>query len=146
MKSNRGFTLIEMLIVIAIIAILSGIVLVGVTGFQASARDTQAVADLRFTQNLIELYYTRNGSYPSATTWSGLIGGLTGIPGVNKLPTTSNFRYTSCSFDQGYLLAVTLEGGNSASKNDYADGEDPSICEDWSTNGCDDETVFCLEP
>ena len=34
-KFTKGFTLIEMLIVVAVIAILAGIVLTGVTGFQA---------------------------------------------------------------------------------------------------------------
>ena len=58
-KSIQGFTLIEMLIVIAVISILAGIVLVGVTGFQETARDTKRIGDLRGVQNSLELYYTR---------------------------------------------------------------------------------------
>ncbi|HEY4497127.1 MAG TPA: prepilin-type N-terminal cleavage/methylation domain-containing protein [Candidatus Paceibacterota bacterium] len=61
---KRGFTLIEMLVVIAIISVLAGVVLTGVTGFQANARDTRRIGDLKNTQNFLELYFVKCGHYP----------------------------------------------------------------------------------
>ena len=159
MRDNRGFTLIEMLIVIAIISILSGIVLVGVTGFQASARDTQRVADLRFAQNLVELYYARCGHYPGdsdcetgdITSWGELTDALSDIPGANKLPGDdagddgkARFYYESCDTQQSYVLGVALEEGNAAANNDVQNDE--LTCSRPSDLDCDNTTHLCLEP
>ncbi len=61
---KSGFTLIEMLVVVAIISILAGIVLTGVTGFQANARDTRRIADLSQVRNYLEIYFNKHGHYP----------------------------------------------------------------------------------
>ncbi|MCD6568701.1 type II secretion system protein, partial [bacterium] len=42
---NKGFTLIEMLIVISIIALLASMILVGMGGARAKARDSRRIAD-----------------------------------------------------------------------------------------------------
>jgi prepilin-type N-terminal cleavage/methylation domain-containing protein len=139
MKKNQGFTLIEMLIVIAIIAVLSGIVLVGVVGFQASARDAKRVATLRSAQNAIELYYAQCGFYPGladcvdgqVTSWTGLIASLSSFEDVDKFPAESDsdvgaiYGYSSCALDGGaagsmqrYTVGVELEKGNAAAVND----------------------------
>ena len=91
-KSKKGFTLIEMLIVIAIISILASVFLVGLRGFRAGAYDARRLADLQKVQSYLEIYYTKNRAYPnvSATTASGWISlqnelvsadvGVTAIP------------------------------------------------------------------
>ena len=53
LSTKHGFTLIEMLVVVAIISILAGVVLTGVTGFQANARDTKRIAHLKQMQNYL---------------------------------------------------------------------------------------------
>ncbi len=81
MRNNilkKGFTLIEMLVVIAIISILAGVVLTGVGGFQAGARDSKRIADLQVVQNYLETYNNVYGHYPGTCT------GTTGNPGVWK--------------------------------------------------------------
>lgn len=45
--NNKGFTLIEMLVVITIIAILSAVLLVGFSGFVSHAKDTRAEQTIR---------------------------------------------------------------------------------------------------
>ena len=47
MKQQKGFTLIEMLVVITIIAILSAVLLVGFSGFVAHAKDVRAEQTVR---------------------------------------------------------------------------------------------------
>lgn len=61
---RKGFTLIEILIVVAIIAILASIVLVGLGPTQQSGRDARRLSDLHEIQNGLELYYNSCGYYP----------------------------------------------------------------------------------
>ena len=131
-KSIQGFTLIEMLIVIAVISILAGIVLVGITGFQETARDTKRIGDLRGVQNSLELFYTRCGHYPvdgngcggtgdGPVSWSvladsmfdvGIITSIDKLPGDPKDPDNNQYAYGSDGF--GYVLRATLENRSSA--------------------------------
>jgi type IV pilus assembly protein PilA len=70
-KNNRGFTLIEMLVVIGIIAILAAVVLVAVNPLRqfASARDSQRRSDLYALTNAIyQFAVEHNGNLPSTTT------------------------------------------------------------------------------
>ncbi len=59
-----GFTLIEMLVVVAIIGLLSSAVLVGLSEARTRARDARRIADIREIQNGLENYYFTNGTYP----------------------------------------------------------------------------------
>jgi prepilin-type N-terminal cleavage/methylation domain-containing protein len=56
--SKRGFALVELLTVVAIVGILSGISLVGITQARARARDDQRIRDIKLIQNSLELYRT----------------------------------------------------------------------------------------
>src|SRR5680860_1745799 len=71
MKSKKGFTLIEILLSVAIIAILSGIVIVAINPFKqlADARNTQRRADATTILNAVYQYTVDNsGSLPSTIT------------------------------------------------------------------------------
>jgi type II secretion system protein G len=63
---QKAFTLIELLVVIAIIGLLAGIVLVALNSARARSRDATRIADIRELQSALELYYSDNGSYPTA--------------------------------------------------------------------------------
>ncbi len=64
----RGFTLIEILVVIGIIAILSGIVMAKLGGSSANTRDAKRQADLKMLGVALEVYFNQNGSYPVCST------------------------------------------------------------------------------
>ena len=64
-KTNKAFTLIEMLLVILIIGVIVGIVLPRVGGMGESAKIKAAMADLRSIKSAIEVYYMNNSSYPA---------------------------------------------------------------------------------
>ena len=51
MKKEKGFTLIEMLIVVATIGLLASVVLVGLGSFRSRGRDARRIADIRSVQN-----------------------------------------------------------------------------------------------
>lgn len=65
-KVQRGFTIIELLIVIAIIAILAGLVLNNFQGAQAKARDTQTVTRVNAIHSKLEEFYNEANGYPAA--------------------------------------------------------------------------------
>ncbi|MFH1971125.1 MAG: type II secretion system protein [Patescibacteria group bacterium] len=71
MKINikKGFTLIEMLVVISMIGILTTLALVSFESSQKRARDTQRKSDLKQYQTALENFANDiNGLYPSKTT------------------------------------------------------------------------------
>lgn len=83
-SSKKGFTLVEVMIVVGIIAILAGIFLVGSGQFRNSANDAAAKANVQKLVSYAELYYTRNSEYPTAVGFETSVGGS--VP--------SNFTYS----------------------------------------------------
>ncbi len=63
-NSKKGFTLVEMFIVILVIGILSGIVFQGAAGIQAAGRDTRRISDIRSIQLMLEQFADICGHYP----------------------------------------------------------------------------------
>lgn len=72
---NRGFTIVELLIVIVVIAILATITIVAYNGIQVRARDTQRSELVTNIKKALELYKIDHGQYPSATANPGVFGG-----------------------------------------------------------------------
>jgi prepilin-type N-terminal cleavage/methylation domain-containing protein len=68
MKSEQGFTIVELLIVIIVIGILAAIIIVAYNGVTSSARDSSAHAAGVTMQKKIEAYNAAVGNYPSAAT------------------------------------------------------------------------------
>lgn len=100
MQKQKGFTLVELLIVIVVIAILAAISIVAYNGIQERGRDSQRKSDVAVIQKALEMYHLDNGGYPACsatpyrpgdtrgscyTTSSGLISAL--VPKyINSLP------------------------------------------------------------
>lgn len=66
-KKNRGFTLLELLVVVAIIGLLASVILASLSKVREKARDSyrrQALVQLR---TALELYRDKNNAYPSTS-------------------------------------------------------------------------------
>lgn len=69
MKQPRaGFTVVELLIVIVVIAILATISVVAYNGIQNREHNTAVQSDLKNIATKIEMYYAEQGIYPSTAT------------------------------------------------------------------------------
>ena len=64
-SKSRGFTLIELMVVCAIIGILSAMVIVSLASAKAKARDGKRVSDLAQIQGALEQYFDHNNAYHS---------------------------------------------------------------------------------
>lgn len=132
--SKKGFTLVELLIVISIIAILTGIIITGLTSSRAKSRDAQRVSNLSQIQLALEQYFDRCGQYPVAITDTSATNGCPSditfgsyISVIPKDPSTNaNYDYlTNVSgsnvIPTDYILHTTLENSNAAQQNSFSD-------------------------
>lgn len=67
--SERGFTLVEMLVVIMLVGILAAAAIIGINpvGQIAKSNDAHRKSDLASIQRALELYYQDTGSYPASS-------------------------------------------------------------------------------
>ena len=64
-KKSRGFTLIEVMVVVVILAILASIIVPRILSRPEQARETAAKQDILSIQNAMALYKLDNGFYPT---------------------------------------------------------------------------------
>ena len=82
-SKDRGFTLIEIMVVMVILGILAGLIIPRVMGRPEEARRLKARMNMESLSTALSLYKLDNGSYP--TTEQGLQA-LIGPPSVGQLP------------------------------------------------------------
>jgi type II secretion system protein G len=71
-NKKKGFTLIEVLVVVSIIGVLSSTILSSLNTSQARARDARRLQDLKQIGNALNMYYADYGEYPqtNGAYWS----------------------------------------------------------------------------
>ena len=69
-NNERGFTLIELMVVLVIIGVLAGLIGPKIMGSPEKARQTKAKVQIQSIETALKLYQLDNGSYP--TTEQGL--------------------------------------------------------------------------
>jgi len=67
-RNKRGFTLIEILVVVAIIGILAAIAVPNVTRALQTAKNNADAANIASLQNAVEMYYIDKGTWPEVGT------------------------------------------------------------------------------
>jgi general secretion pathway protein G len=65
-KDRKGFTLVELLVVIVVLAVLAAIVLPKFLGAGQRSKEAALKSDLKILRNAVSLYLTDTGAYPAA--------------------------------------------------------------------------------
>lgn len=169
-KKQKGFTLVEMIIVTVIIGILAGIVItvINIPRVQAKSRDSKRVGDLKMIQSALELYFADNREYPGELSWT-LLGtthaALTNY--ISKIPldprngTNSNIQ---CYGDMGtnaygyyyrsqtsgkYILGGIMEIMDTVAEKRSCTSADTSNCGDIAPDpiyGCvSNNRCYCVQ-
>ncbi len=88
-----GFTIVELLIVVVVIAILAAVTIVSYNGIQQKARITSIVTESGNWKESFQLYYTSKGSYPAFSTTDDVICLTESFPPDDRF--SSNTQCTS---------------------------------------------------
>lgn len=105
-RSNRGFTLIEIMIVIAIIGIVITIGYPSLTEYMKKGRRAEIAGLLSEQAQILERYYSKNNRYTDAT---GLSSG-NDFYTINLVPT-----------DQSFILTAVRRSGSSMATDKCGD-------------------------
>ena len=62
---DRGFTLIQLMVVIVILGILAGLIIPRIMSHPEGARQSKAIIQIESLETTLKLYKLDNGSYPS---------------------------------------------------------------------------------
>ncbi|MFA4989505.1 MAG: prepilin-type N-terminal cleavage/methylation domain-containing protein [Candidatus Omnitrophota bacterium] len=103
LKRRAAFTLIELMVVVAIVVILARIALVQYYGALEKARSAEAYSVLADIASAETGYYTEYDAY--TTTWSNL-------DRYNSAPPSSNFNFATAlsNVASGYVQAIATTG------------------------------------
>lgn len=71
-KNKIGFTLVEVLVVVGIIALAATIITASLRNARVKSRDARRLQDLASVRSALELYLANNGSYPAGSNLSVL--------------------------------------------------------------------------
>ena len=158
-KTKRGFTLVELLVVIAIIGILATLAVVALQQARKNARDAKRIADIKQIQTALELYYNEWGIYPDSLDFGGeLSSGTIYMSQIPKAPTPADgscassensYSYTATSSNRSYELSFCL-GSQVANINSGKKVATPagilSLGSGSGGSGTPSQSLSCLNP
>jgi prepilin-type N-terminal cleavage/methylation domain-containing protein len=132
--NSRGFTILELLVSVAIIGILAALTVVIVNGVRAKGRDGRRVQDITQIQNALNLYYTNKGVFPVAASETILQGNDAvsqalinehTIPEIPGDPSSPAYEYTYISATgTTYTISFCMETNTS---QPYPEGCDNTV-------------------
>ena len=139
---ERGFTLIELMIVVAIIAILAGILIPNFVTARSQAQTAACESNLRAIATALELYYTDNQVYPTASGASvqPSLFTINGVAYLNNTPkdpaaqsSAATYALTTTQAANGAAATYTItcpggHVGSTLAKIPLTGGTSGSVC------------------
>ncbi len=106
-KDKGGFTLIEILVSISIMALLASVILAATNSARKNARDSKRISSIRELQTGLELYFTDHQEYPSADL-SEAVGKSAG-DGFGNWDTPQDGDFLQVLVDEKYMKGTVLD-------------------------------------
>jgi type IV pilus assembly protein PilA len=138
--SQRGFSLIELLIVIAIILIILSIALPQMSKSRMHAQEMAAIAEIGTIQKAQVQYYSQFGQYATALTQLGppsSSGAAEGPQAAGLIPASlangsgSGFTFTLSQTPTGYALTAVPKAFGSTGRRTFYSDQTGIIRENW---------------
>jgi prepilin-type N-terminal cleavage/methylation domain-containing protein len=118
LKKQKGFTIVELLIVIVVIGILATLVIVTFAGIQQKGRNSQRQTDINALQSHVEAYYAQKGNYPTLTDLNTAAWRTTNTKGLDPAALADPKNAATATLDAApaggtyhYAYAVTNDAG-----------------------------------
>lgn len=120
---SKGFTIVELLIVIVVIGILAAIVIVAYNGVQDRARVSSVKSDLANARKSLMVYNVDNGTYPAST--AELTSAKVTISAANNYEVRSGFsNYYYCFDIANNDFAIGVRAASSSTASFYVTSKD----------------------
>ena len=123
-QQKKAFTLLELLVVIAVIGVLIAIILPNLIGMRERARDSKRKNDLAQLKTALRMYFNDYNRYPQSSidekiccsapsTCTACIDNIFEVAGQTYTKDLSdNYTYMPRDGGQGFLLSTTLENAS----------------------------------
>jgi len=126
-RKGRGFTIVELLVVIVVIGILATITIVSYAGITQKANTTKAQTNAQSAQTIAEVYAAEENHYPELAASFGLYAGsaklpagITVVPGAATTPLTAGNGLTTITW--ACLTNCTSATGGKITYWDFSTG------------------------
>lgn len=122
--SRKGFSLVELVVALSIVALVAVIAMASLTTIQQNGRDTQRISDLRMLQSALQQYYANENHYPDSLTLTAGAA-LTNCTGIA----------TGCTVTRTYLSRTPVDPSGAADPYCYTSNRSVTVATACTTSG-----------
>lgn len=113
--NNQGVTVIELVILVIIIAVLSGLLVATHAGIAEKERNTERQRDVEELRDELEAYYSQYNKYPTLTQINNTSWRATNMKGLDnetlRDPSSTSYDLTATPAKHVYAYTVTSASG-----------------------------------
>ncbi len=105
MKASKGFTIVELLIVVVVIAILASITIVAFNGVRNRTYSASAALSRSSMEKILRLYKVQYGGYPLPS----VDGATVCLGDVSQYPASGGFASGQCRYSSYFVVNVSTD-------------------------------------